>query len=1629
VVAVSDISLGTASAEIIVNSSGAQQGTQQAQQAFNQLNDVVRNNWWGLRNVGLAMADVAAAAEGSLAVAVDEAVKWEDSMARVETQFYDTTKSADENAAAIGRVSDQLKDLASNAGNTTPAKLAQIAEGAARLGVQSTDIARFTETINDLGQTTDASATVSTEALGRLTAELGLNQQAIGRTGDVIFDLSRKTPATATNIEQLAQRLAGSASAAGFTTPQILGLSSAIATVAPNSRTGASAVIAMFDAITNAVRDGGTSLDTFAKLTGQTAQQFADQWRTDAAGALTAVVDGLGKANASGADMAGVMDNLNLKSGSQQTILLALAAAQEQNVDVNAKLSSQLQISNQAWEQGNSLQNAAQRQFQTTEAQLAELRNTVTIASISFGELFLPVIKFVVDVLKDFATGVAYLPTPLRAAIAIITAAIGAVAAFGAAIFLVGPRVILMRDALSRLTQAMAQNTGAAAENAVAQEATATSAGVATIALEEEAVAAKEAAVAMEQLALFNEEGAISQEAAAAGAGAHATQLQLFATSARGAGEAGAAAGEGLGAAGAAAEEAAPAVAEAGAAAGEGAGLFSVLGDSVSGILGPIGLAIGAIGLIGTIITALGHAHRQAAQDTKDHAQADMGLIGVIDREGTAAGQGAKGWIIQQLTMAGVITTAENLKISLSDLIAIVQGVSSPSTTQGFTNAVTAAAKGGDQDAKKLGTTIKGLHDIFRASADAAAAQARAEQAAGVAAEGTAGDMSHLGDAVDEATKKQSKANQALIDYTSALLNQQEAALNTQEAEKRLADAQAKAADVATQTAKASLALEQARLQEKQANEELSAAEEAVATARADAAQKVEDATLAVGDAQDKLADSDQKVKDATLALNDAQKGATERELRDAINAVANARIKLTESTRHASDAQWYLNYLQSEGASARDIQNAQDELAKANQQVADSTVDLSDKTEDLNKKQAGADPEKVAKAQRELGAAIRDQERATEDLATKQKDLLQAQRDLASDKAYTDAMQKQEDAQLRVQEAAFRVADAQKALTDQQKNNALDVQRAQLDVEQALYRQAQANVEVQKQAALAKGEEWNAGKEALAMSDQLTKMGLNAAGPVRDNLLKMADALRGAKDVPDETPGAKSGTGGVGGGRPVGGPALGPDTAEPGLAGLDEKVKKHTDIWGKIIKSGMGLIGGFLGASVGADIGAGIGSFGGPIGTIIGGLAGFAIGELVGKLLTPLIKEIVKWAPGAAKALWHFIEELPGNIGRWTGQALTAIGHFFTSIPGTVSKLAKAAEHAVVDWIEHLPETAAHNFGLLVGYTARAMVDIAKAIAGGVKDFIRTNVEGWKQIGEDVIHGVEKLPGLVTEAWHNMYMAVKHGIEDIISGVHDFVVNLPENLEALKESLARKAHEAWQRFTDAAGQEIANLISWAQNLPGRIRDAIGDLATALFNKARSAWHSFVSGVTEAYPDLGNWLAGLPQRLKDSIGDALSILKNVGGDIIRGLWNGITGMSDWFKTNIVNWIEDHIPGPMKAVMKALSPSKRTAEIGKWVVEGLAQGMEDHLHLLEQASINAANATVSNLDTIDLSKYTAEPHKALVGAGVGARAEAGQVVYDQSQTTHEGDKWEVNAANMDPIDLMREASWRKRTRRR
>lgn len=182
------------------------------------------------------------------------------------------------------------------------------------------------------------------------------------------------------------------------------------------------------------------------------------------------------------------------------------------------------------------------------------------------------------------------------------------------------------------------------------------------------------------------------------------------------------------------------------------------------------------------------------------------------------------------------------------------------------------------------------------------------------------------------------------------------------------------------------------------------------------------------------------------------------------------------------------------------------------------------------------------------------------------------------------------------------------------------------------------------------------------------------------------------------------------------------------------------------------------------------------------------------------------------------------------------------------------------------------------------------------------------------------------------LLLGIQNMIPSVVEVVSAFGINLSNNLNTLWTNIVTSAQTMWTTFSTNISTNITTLIS-------TISDKLN------ISTLEDAGHQFIQGFSDAAIDMWKVLHG------DTDTNILEVIKqftsqltpqtlvSVGTDLIQGLINGLTSKLQEALTRVTEMC-NAIISKVKEAFSVHSPSKVFEEIGNFLGEGLAIGIED-----------------------------------------------------------------------------------------
>lgn len=285
-----------------------------------------------------------------------------------------------------------------------------------------------------------------------------------------------------------------------------------------------------------------------------------------------------------------------------------------------------------------------------------------------------------------------------------------------------------------------------------------------------------------------------------------------------------------------------------------------------------------------------------------------------------------------------------------------------------------------------------------------------------------------------------------------------------------------------------------------------------------------------------------------------------------------------------------------------------------------------------------------------------------------------------------------------------------------------------------------------------------------------------------------------------------------------------------------------------------------------------------------------------------------------------------------------------------------------VSEGIEQFVDKLSEMIPRVLEFGSEILVSLAGAIVDNLPTLVDAAIQTIMTLGSALI---EQLPTII-QVGLELLLSLANGIIEnlptliptIVSVVLQIVETLtnPDTLSSLIDAaiaiimaLAQGLIDALPQLIERAPVIIGNLVeAIITNAPKLLKAALElilklgkglvDNFPKLLEKGKEIVGKIGDGLIRALQSVGQWAKDIIDKFTS--GFSWEKIKEVGTNIIHGIWEGISGAANWLWDKVKGWA-DSLLGGVKKLFGIASPSKEFAKIGKFAIQGFGKGFDDN----------------------------------------------------------------------------------------
>ncbi len=363
------------------------------------------------------------------------------------------------------------------------------------------------------------------------------------------------------------------------------------------------------------------------------------------------------------------------------------------------------------------------------------------------------------------------------------------------------------------------------------------------------------------------------------------------------------------------------------------------------------------------------------------------------------------------------------------------------------------------------------------------------------------------------------------------------------------------------------------------------------------------------------------------------------------------------------------------------------------------------------------------------------------------------------------------------------------------------------------------------------------------------------------------------------------------------------------------------------------------------------------------------ALPQIIRATVTALIAAAPQIARAGIKLLGALIEAIPVivvELAEAVPDIVAAIIDVLAELPGLIGEVFAEIVTDLVEWGQQMLSNASMAMSNMLSQVNSIIQELPGKIWTHLVNAVN-KVIAWGQ----------QMVSNASTAASNMLSKVSGIIQELPGKIWTHLVNTVNKVVAWGQQMVSNA-------STAASNMLSKVSSTLQQLPGKVWDYLSQAAQKVVTWGTQLAQKGAAAATQLFNSIVNGLSSLPSKMAE-----------IGGNIVSGIWNGISSGWNWL-TNKVSNLANSLLDAAKDALGINSPSKEFAdEVGRWIMPGVGKGLDKSM----PATLKDMKAKAGELVSAMRAEMSASVGQLSVGASHAAglrMAGAGTTVYNDNR---------------------------------
>jgi phage-related protein len=244
---------------------------------------------------------------------------------------------------------------------------------------------------------------------------------------------------------------------------------------------------------------------------------------------------------------------------------------------------------------------------------------------------------------------------------------------------------------------------------------------------------------------------------------------------------------------------------------------------------------------------------------------------------------------------------------------------------------------------------------------------------------------------------------------------------------------------------------------------------------------------------------------------------------------------------------------------------------------------------------------------------------------------------------------------------------------------------------------------------------------------------------------------------------------------------------------------------------------------------------------------------------------------------------------------------------------------------------------------------------------------EFWIGLWDKLKSAVSFVVDWIKENWETLVLFMMNPFVGLFKYLYDNFEGFRNVVDTVLNKVVQFFKDCWSKIKEA----WSGVSTWFSDIGEKIVNAFKNIPSKISEFFSTAWNN----VKNAWSTVSTFFTDIKDKIVNAFKELPAKMLTVGEDLVKGLWNGIKDMTSWI-TKKLEGFGDSVLSGIKNFFGIHSPSKVFQEIGHYLGEGLAIGIEDETDNVTNTAIEMGEAVVDGVkstekDVEKIAKETAD----------------------------------------------------------